>query len=107
MLNGVFISGSIEKQKTFHSSKIPQIIGVTKYMKEFFDDNNYKYSSKDITLDDLEWKEYECLLNEYNQQHGCVFTRRLKRLVIKLSSCVVPGRKNRSNWRNFLKKILK
>ena len=41
-LNGVFISGSIEKRPSEHGSKGPQIIGVNKYMREFFDLYKFK-----------------------------------------------------------------
>ena len=106
-LHGIFISGSVEKDKTFHSTSAPQIIGVNKYMKEFFDANGYKYTKKDLGVDESAWKRYEQVLAEYNKVHGHVFTRRLKRFVIKITSCFVLGRERRGAYRRWLKKVLK
>lgn len=106
-LDGIFISGSVETRKTFHSTDAPQIIGVNKYMKQFFDENGYKYTEEDLGVDGDAWETYKCALSKYNKLHGSVFARRFKRLVIKITSCFVPGRKRRGAYRDWLKKVLK
>ncbi len=105
-LHGVFISGSIEKQKTKHSTNAPQIIGVNKYMKQFFDEYKYKYTAKDLDKDMIAWKQYENVLHDYSQTHGNAWLRNSKRLVINISSCFVPGRARRNAYRGWLKKVL-
>lgn len=105
-LNGIFISGSVETKKTFHSTNAPQIIGVNKYMQEFFDKYGYKYTNKDLGVDANAWKEYEIALAEYNKSHGHALSRFLKRFIIKYTSIFVPGREARSKYRNWLKSIL-
>lgn len=105
-LNGIFISGSVETKKTFHSTNAPQIIGVNKYVKQFFDEYGYKYTDKDLGIDDKAWKEYEIALAEYNKTHGHALSRILKRFLIKYTSIFIPGRQIRSKYRNWLKGVL-
>lgn len=105
-LDGVFISGSVELHKTFHSTTAPQIIGVNEYIQDFFDKNGYKYTQKDLGVDKGAWQEYEKALAEYRQTHGNLFLRKLKRLLIKTTSCVVLGRQTRSAYRTWLRKVL-
>lgn len=105
-LNGIFISGSVETKKTFHSTTAPQIIGVNKYMKQFFDEYGYKYTDKDLGIDDKAWQEYESVMAEYNKKHGHSLSRTLKRFLIKYTSIFIPGRENRNNYRQWLKKVL-
>ena len=103
-LNGIFISGSVETDKTYHSTSAPQIIGVNKYMQKFFDDYGFKYTQKDLGVDPVAWRQYQKAVAEYRKTHGHVFIRRIKRLVIKITSCFVLGRQHRSKYRNWLKK---
>lgn len=105
-LDGVFISASIEKQKTEHGAKSPQIIGINKYMKQFFDENNFKYSPSDLKPDNTAWKEYSQILSEYKKSHGNAFVNKLKFFVIKYSALFVPGRERRGRYRKFLKEKL-
>lgn len=105
-LNGIFISGSIEKMKTFHSTNAPQIIAVNKYMQEFFDKYGYKYDDKDLGVDDVAWKQYEEMLKEYNKTHGNVLLRKIKRLIIKYTSIFIPGRERRGKYRKYMKEKL-
>ena len=105
-LNGIFISGSIETHKTFHSTKEPQIIGLNKYMIQFFDNYGYKYSPQDLDIDVPARQQYDNALREYRKTHGNLFLRKLKRLIIKITSCVVLGRQTRGAYRTWLKKVL-
>lgn len=102
-LNGVFISGSVEKIKTDHCSSVPQIIGVNKYMREFFDAYKFKYSEKDTVQDDADTQEYKIAMAEYNKQYGSVFINNAKHFIIHYSACFVPGRERRGAWRRWLK----
>ena len=64
-LNFTYIAGGIETTATPHFTQIPQIIGVTKYMQKFFDDNNFKYSKSDITPNTAEFAKYTKQLRKY------------------------------------------
>lgn len=105
-LNGVFISGSVEQDRTDHCSSVPQIIGVNKYMREFFDAFNFKYKDKDIKQNDKEFSDYKIALNEYNKKYGSVFINNVKHFIIHYSACFVPGRERRGNYRRWLKSKL-
>jgi len=105
-LNGVFISGSIEKNKTDHCSSVPQIIGVNKYMREFFKVYKFKYDDKDTKIDDADFQEYEIALKEYNKKYGSVFINNVKHFIIHYSSCFIPGRERRGMYRRWLKQKL-
>ena len=105
-LNGIFISGSVEEKRTDHCSSVPQIIGVNKYMREFFDAYNFKYDQKDTTPDENDIAEYNIALAQYNKQYGGVWVNDIKHLIIHYTACLVPGRENRGNYRRWLKKVL-
>ena len=72
----------------------------------FFDKYGFKYTDNDLKFDDVAWRQYKAALAEYNKTHGNVLLRRLKRLVIKITSCFVPNRRARSAYRTWLKKVL-
>ena len=103
-LNSVFIEASIETVKTDHFSNRPQIIGVNKYMREFFEYFKFKTTKKDFEKDDAAFAEYEKALVEYQSLHGSKFVEIVKRKIVKISSCFIPGRYNRSVYRRWLKK---
>ena len=105
-LNGVFISGSVEKVKTDHCSSVPQIIGVNKYMREFFDAYKFKYNEKDTIQDETDMDEYRVAMAEYNKQYGSVFINNAKHFLIHYSACFIPGRERRGAWRRWLKRKL-
>ena len=105
-LNGIFISGSVENVKTDHCSSVPQIIGVNKYMREFFDVYKFKYTEKDTVQDDADFDEYKIAMCEYNRKYGSVFINNVKHFIIHYSACFIPGRERRGNWRNWLKRKL-
>lgn len=106
-LNGVFISGSVERVKSNHSSSVPQIIGVNKYMRQFFDAYGFKYSEQDTIQDETEFDVYKKELFEHNRQHGSVLLNRVKHALIMLSACFVPGRERRGVWRRWLEEKLR
>lgn len=101
-LNGVFISGSIETRKTQHGSAAPQIIGVNKYMREFFDKYKFKYSAADIQPDVSAIQEYNKRVQEYNAIHGGVWINKCKHFFIKFSALFVPGRERRGKYRHWM-----
>ena len=105
-LNGIFISGSVEKVKTDHCSSVPQIIGFNEYMREFFDAYKFKYTQKDTIPDEQDYNEYKIAMGEYNKRYGSVFVNNVKHFIIHYSACFIPGRERRGVWRNWLKQKL-
>ena len=105
-LNGIFISGSIEEKPTDHCSSVPQIIGVNKHMRDFFDAYGFKYSQKDTMIDEKDLVEYKSNMAEYNKKYGGVGLNNIKHFIIHWSSCFVIGRERRGNYRRWLKRKL-
>lgn len=104
-LDSVFIAGSKETVKTDHWSLTPQIIGMTDYMKQFFDENGFKYTKSDLKTWDKELVDYNEALTKCGRQNHS--TKSIKKYVIKYMACFVPGRIHRNKLREFLKKLLK
>lgn len=105
-LNSVFITGSIEKYKTLHGVVLPQIIGLNKYMREFFDANNFVYNKDAPIIDSDTWNEYLHAADASGLSGRAMLMFRFKGLVIRLSACLIPGRERRGVWRAWLKKKL-
>ena len=105
-LDGIFISSSIEKYKTEHGAKAPQIIGVNKYMRQFFEENDFKLISSDFDFDNDAWEKYTKLINEYKKSRGGRWIRKFKRLFIKYTALLIPGRERRGKYRKYMKNKL-
>lgn len=105
--NSVFISGSIEDVKTDHFENAPQVIGVNKYMRKFFEDRGFEYSGDDLAFDTYGWNEYKDAMAQYKKSNGSVLLNDLKHLTIRISSCFIPGRERRGKYRTWMKKVLK
>ena len=103
-LNGVFIDASLEIYKTDHYTSFPQLVGLTPYLKQFFIDNAFKFDTQ--ANDTSEYCEYIESVKNYRKLHGNAFVRKLKRLIVKISACFVPGRERRGNYRRWLKSKL-
>ena len=103
-LNSVFINASIEITKTDHFSNTPQIIGVNKHMADFFKDFGFETTKEDFEKDVIAFQEYEKALAECKSLHGSKFMELVKRKIVKVSSCFIPGRYNRSIYRRWLKR---
>lgn len=103
---GVFISASTERVPTDHGTFAPQIIGVTKYMRKFFDDNNFEYTTQDIAPDMAEVNAYKVAMKQYTDEHGSVRMNKLKDKFVHYASCFVPGRTRRANARRRMKRVL-
>lgn len=98
------IAASIEEFKSVHGGlHAPQIIGVTKYLKQFFDDNNFKYDDEDLAVDGNALAEYRAQLAEFKQHNGGQFYIKFKKKFIKYVSCLIPGRVTRGRVRKWLK----
>lgn len=104
-LNSVFVAGSMETVKTDHWSLTPQIIGMTDYMKQFFDENGFKYNKSDLKNWDKEFADYNVALSKCDMQKYA--TKSVKKYIIKYLSCFCIGRVRRNKFREFLKKLLK
>ena len=102
-LNSVFINASIETVRTGHGFNIPQIIGVNENLRAFFKDFGFKTNSADFEIDDVAKKEYESALIKYQSEHGTKMAEMLKHKFIRITSCFIPGRYNRSVYRRWLK----
>lgn len=103
----IYVAGSIEAQPTPHYTDCPQILGITEYMKHFFDDFKLKYNANDIAFDDAEYKKYMNALQEYKRTHGTSRSIKIRRKIVKIASCFVPGRIIRNRFRRWLKGVLK
>lgn len=106
-IDSVFIAGSIESVPADHATSAPQIIAVNKYMCQFFKDYGFQCSDQDLSPDTDAWQEYKNLMNIYNSEKGSVTLNKIKQFVIKVSSCVVPGRERRGRFRRWLKDKIK
>lgn len=105
-LDFTYIAGSIEQFESEHFTDTPQIVGITPELKQFFDDRGFDYNDQDIAFNQDSWDEYQKSLQEYIVAGHTETGDKIKRKIIKLISCVVPGRRNRNKFRNWLMKIL-
>ena len=104
-LESIFVAGSMETVKTDHWSTVPQLIGMTEYMKQFFDDNGFVYSDDDFKGFDKEVTDYKTALANCPRQNH--FAHAFKGRLIKYLCCFVFfGRVPRHQFRQWLKKIL-
>ena len=103
-LNSIFINASIETVRTDHGSETPQIIGVNDNMRKFFEDFHFKMVKSDFEFDAVAHDEYEHALVEYQSVHGTKFMELVKRKIVRITACFIPGRYNRSVYRRWLKK---
>lgn len=98
------ISASVEEFQSTHGGfHAPQIIGVNKYLKQFFDENNFKYDDDDLAIDKDALAEYRARLDEFKKNNGGQFYIKFKKKFIKYVSCIVPGRVRRGKFRKWLK----
>lgn len=97
-LNSVYIAGSIEPIRTQHSTEMPQIIGMTKYMRKFFDENRFLYTQSGCPGKDA-WNLYNSALAAFRATSGSPFIYRAKWFLIKIMACTIPGRARRGRFR--------
>lgn len=64
-LDLVWIYGTVETVATGHFTQFPQIIGVTQYLTDFFDDNHFLYDEKDTEPDRIALKKYTRQILKY------------------------------------------
>ncbi|MBQ8294608.1 MAG: glycosyltransferase family 61 protein [Alphaproteobacteria bacterium] len=102
-LKSVFVSPSIEEVPTSHFTNAPQIIGVNQYMKQFFDDFEFKYTDADIASDTNAIAEYRAAMDLYKKTGGSVRANKIKHAFIKYSACLIPGRERRGRYRAYMK----
>lgn len=108
-LDFTLISGSIEKHKTNHSTTIPQIIGITEHMRNFFNARGFKYAMSDLDFNSAAWLQYETALANFKNTKNVkqTFVQKAKVRFVKYLSIFVPGRLNRRYFRDWLSEILK
>ncbi|MBQ8473699.1 MAG: glycosyltransferase family 61 protein [Alphaproteobacteria bacterium] len=101
------ISASVEEFETTHGgSHAPQIIGVNKYLRQFFDENGFKYDDDDLIMDKDILVAYRAQVESFKASHGGKWKLKLKKKFIKLSACLIPGRVWRGRYRTYMKKLL-
>lgn len=67
-LDFIYIAGSVEDIPSKHFTDAPQIVGVTPELKQFFDDNKFKYTKKDIAFDNVAYEKYLTQRKKYKQK---------------------------------------
>lgn len=101
------VSASVEEFKSKHGgAHAPQIIGGTRYLKQFFDDNGFVYVADDLITDSRSLADYRKMLKDFKKNKGGQIVLKLKRLLIKVIACMIPGRVNRGRVRKYLKEHL-
>jgi len=104
--NLVLIDASIEKYKTGHFDDYAQIIGVNNYLKKFFDDNGFKYSSEDIEFDKEAYDEYIQADKKIKAELGkSKLELWLLRRIVKWTSAFIPNRTSRKKFRGRLERF--
>lgn len=107
-LNSVFVWTSVETHKSHHGGNhAPQIIGVNENLKKFFDDFGFKYNVADTTFDKKSMAEYLDAYEKYTKTNGNSLQIWICKKLIKILSCLIPGRVNRRNFRNYMKRKYK
>ena len=74
---------------------------MTKYMKQFFDENSFVYNDDDLIMSEKEIEAYENILAQIPHKNPVV--KWLQRKFIHFSSCLIIGRKARKEYRRFLR----
>lgn len=103
-LKSIFIDTSVETHKSPHwDPYFPQIVGVTKYLKSFFDDNGFKYIDSETVVGDEDWAAYNRAYVAYKKKK-----RHIKRMkpIIRVATLLLPYRSWRRRGRTWLEKIL-
>lgn len=85
-LNFILVDAAIEKHRTHHWSEFPQIIGFTKHLKAFLDDNNFKYNESDKDFDKKAYQEYTKLF----KFQGGFIRYQFKRIIVKTLPWLIP-----------------
>lgn len=101
--NSYYVAASVERVRTPHSTSMPQIIGLTKYIKKFFDDNGFKYSPNAQIPTDDDWREYNAAMEKFKAASSSPFIYKFKNLIIKLMACLIIGRERRGRFRKNMK----
>ncbi len=101
------VSASIEKYKTVHGAMAPQIIGVTRELIKFFDDNGFEYSENDLKFDQMAWEHYMVALDEYMTSTGSPLRARILNKTMMLLAIFIPGRRARARFRKWFRRICK
>lgn len=103
-LDSVFIWASDEIRPTPHFTNMPQIIYPGHYVREFWADERFKYGADCCNGYDDEYAAYKNALREYRHTHG--LWREIKRTLIKIMACVIPGRARRGAFRARMNRAL-
>lgn len=98
------IWGSTERKPTGHWVLAPQIVGVTRWMKKFFDDEGFKYNTADLRPDTAETAEYERLLAKSARVQDNGFRRVVAKILARAICMFVPGRHRRTEIRHWFER---
>lgn len=102
-LDLVWIYGTVETVATGHFTQFPQIIGVTQYLTDFFDDNHFLYDEKDIKPDRIALKKYTRQILKYKAHK---IYAKIINTPIKFISLFGINRHGRKVVREYLRKKL-
>ncbi len=64
-LNFTYIDGSIERVPSTHFTAQPQILGITPELEQFFADNKFKFTARNVAPDTAAMAAYETHLHKY------------------------------------------
>ena len=93
------VAASVERRPSDHWSRIPQIIGVNEYVREFFDAAGFAYDAQDLARDAVAWRQYRRAM-------WCWRWYRCGQLAAKYMVCVLPTRRMRHLARKRIQKML-
>ena len=102
-LDLVWIYGTVETVATHHFTQFPQIIGATKYLINFFDDNSFVYNDDDVKADKIAIKKY---LRQIRKFKAHKIYAKIMNTPIKFISLFGISKHGRKNIREYLRKKL-
>ncbi len=103
-INLIGVWASVEKKKTDWSSNLPQIIGLTKYLKSCLDFMGCAYDDADGVPDSEEFREYNQQIKMFIKGRAI---NKLKRKFIHFTAAFIPFSGPRSRYVANMKKILR
>ena len=102
-LNFTYIAGSIERVPSTHFTSQPQILGITPELKQFFIDNKFKFTARDITTDTAAMVAYETQLHKYIKHQKY---KKIVKPIARFISMFGITKYRRQRIREFITRIL-
>lgn len=102
-LNFTYIAGSIERAPSAHFTAQPQILGITPELQEFFIDNKFKFTARDIATDTAAIAAYETQLHKYTKHQRY---KKIVKPIARLVSVFGITKYRRQQIREYITHIL-